>query len=175
MTAQLETERLILRSWNPEQDAIAALKIYGDPEVTQFLSRGNWDQTVAETRSRLHHYANLNDIGSWAIVEKTTQQPVGSAFLIRLPDKHDQRTREYEVGWHLGKAFWSNGYATEAAQAVIQYGFHALKIPTIYAVTRPENQRSIRVTQRLGMIPLGRTKEYYGVETELFELVDSGQ
>lgn len=173
MTTPLETERLILRAWNPEQDAIVALKIYGDPEVTQFLGRGNWDQTVADTRSRLQHYANLNDIGSWAIVEKTTQQPIGSALLIRLPDQYGQRTREYEVGWHLGKAFWGNGYATEAAQTVIQYGFQTLDIPAIYAVTRPENQRSIQVTQRLGMKPLGRTQEYYGVETELFQLQPS--
>lgn len=48
MTTHLETERLILRAWNPEQDAIAAQKLYGDPEVTQFLSRGNWDRTVTE-------------------------------------------------------------------------------------------------------------------------------
>lgn len=172
MTMQFETKRLVLRAWNPEQDEIAAFRIYSDPEVTQFLSRGNWDKTIADTRSRLQHYANLSDIGSWAIVEKTTQQPIGSAFLIRLPDQQGQRTQGYEVGWHLGKAFWGNGYATEAAQNVIEYGFHVLKIPAIYAVTRPENQRSIQVTQRLDMTPLGRTKEYYGVETELFQLVN---
>jgi [ribosomal protein S5]-alanine N-acetyltransferase len=87
-----------------------------------------------------------------------------------LPDNNGDPTPEIEVGWHLKKSAWGKGYATEAGQAVLNYGFNVLKLPIIYAVVNPANTASIQVTQRLGMTPLGRTQQYYGKELELFKL-----
>jgi RimJ/RimL family protein N-acetyltransferase len=67
-----------------------------------------------------------------------------------------------EIGWHFCPASWGNGYATEAAQAVMNYGFEILELPAIYAVTLPENHASIRVTQRLQMTDLGISEKFYG-------------
>lgn len=168
MPIPLETERLRLRAWQPEADAAQALEIYSDSLVTRFLSNGKVDTTLDEARSRLQFYTRFTDVGGWAIVEKATQEPVGSAFLIRLPDASGQRILDYEVGWHLRQRSWGKGYATEAAQTLMNYGFHVLKLPAIYAIVKPENQASIRVTQRLGMTPLGRTNRYHNAEVELF-------
>ncbi len=116
-------------------------------------------------------YAELNNgTGVWAIVEKATGQIAGTVILKQLPDNSGQPTQDYEVGWYLRRASWGKGYATEAARAAIDYGFTTLKLPVIYAVVNPNNQASIRVTQRLGMKPLGRTTKYYNAEVELFEL-----
>lgn len=71
----------------------------------------------------------------------------------------------------MKKAAWGNGYATESARAILQYEFKVLKLFVIYALIIPENTASIRVAQRLGMTPLGRTNQYYGgIELELFQL-----
>jgi RimJ/RimL family protein N-acetyltransferase len=84
------------------------------------------------------------------------------------PTRAADLTDDYEVGWHLARAHWGNGYATEAARAVVDWGFDELKLDVIHAVVNPANAASIRVARRLGMSPLGRTRKYYNAEVELF-------
>ncbi len=167
MTILLETERLIIRSWIPERDAEQAFVIYNDPEVTHFLGKASLVTSVESQRQRL-----IDNKGneSWAIVEKETTTIVGTILLEQLPDKDGLPTQDYEVGWHLRRVSWGKGYATEAGQAMLNYGFSILNLPVIYAVVKPENHASIRVTQRLGMKPIGTTNKYYGIELLLFQL-----
>jgi RimJ/RimL family protein N-acetyltransferase len=170
-----ETGRLIIREWVHEADAEQAFQIYGDPTVMRFVGSGKTQESVATQRAALEsivsRYADLNNgTGHWAIEEKATGAIVGAVLLKQLPDNQGQLTQDYEVGWHLRQVSWGKGYATEAAQAAIAYGFKELNLPVIYAVANAENLASIRVTQRLGMKPLGSTNQYYGVEVELFEL-----
>lgn len=94
---------------------------------------------------------------------------MGTILLEPLPDQHGLPTKDYEVGWHLERAFWGKGYATEAGRGMLNYGFSVLKLPVIYAVVKPEHHASIRVTQRLGMKLVGKTKQYYGIELLLFQ------
>ena len=56
-----------------------------------------------------------------------------------------------EVGWTLDRKFWGQGYATEAGRAAIAYAFDVLGWEHIISVIHPENLRSIRVAERLGM------------------------
>jgi ribosomal-protein-alanine N-acetyltransferase len=175
MTNLLETERLIIRSWIPERDVDQAFVIYNDPEVTHFLGKASRPASVESQRQRLieniekSHRRN-NGTGSWAIVEKETTTIVGTILLLQLPDKDGLPTKDYEVGWHLRRASWGKGYATEAGQVMLNYGFSVLNLPVIYAVVKPENHASIHVTERLGMKPIGRTNKYYGIELLLFQL-----
>jgi RimJ/RimL family protein N-acetyltransferase len=76
---------------------------------------------------------------------------------------------DVEVGWHLHPDSWGHGYATEAARGAIAKGFGA-GLTEIYAVVRPDNERSIAVCRRLGMTPLGRTARWYGTELEAFRV-----
>ncbi|MEH1836616.1 MAG: GNAT family N-acetyltransferase [Nostoc sp.] len=175
MTILLETERLIIRSWIPERDAEQAFVMYSDPEVTHFLGKASRPASIESQRQRLiegierMHQRN-NGTGSWAIVEKETTTIVGTILLLQLPDKDGLPTQDYEVGWHLRRASWGKGYATEAGRVMLNYGFSVLNLPVIYAVVKPENHASIRVTQRLGMKAMGRTNKYYGIELLLFQL-----
>jgi RimJ/RimL family protein N-acetyltransferase len=111
-----------------------------------------------------------NGTGLWAIIIKETGEIVGMIGLIQLQDEDENLTQDYEIGWHLKKSAWGKGYATEAAKAILDYGFEVLKLTTIYAVARPENTASLRLIQRLGMIPIGRTTRYYKTELEMFKL-----
>ncbi len=171
----LETERLIVRNWIPKQDAEQAFEIYGDPEVTYFLGSVSRQTSVESQRQRLNNIierysATTNGTGHWAVVEKETARIVGAIILAQLPDSDRQPTEDYEIGWHFRRASWGKGYATEAGRGMLSYGFNILQLPVIYAVVKPENHASIRVTQRLGMKPIGRTNKYYGVELLLFQL-----
>jgi RimJ/RimL family protein N-acetyltransferase len=56
-----------------------------------------------------------------------------------------------EIGWRLARSAWGNGYATEAALAVLAYGFDTLELPEILAVTTATNLRSQAVMRRIGM------------------------
>lgn len=171
-----DTDRLQFRDWHPDHDALSACEMYCDPEVMRFLSSGKPDPDLGAVKRRLQNainrYGSRGDgSGCWAIIEQLTQQLVGSVLLIPLPGMDNQPTADYEIGWHLRRASWGQGYATEAARSVIDYGFHTLGLPELYAVVKPCNERSLRVTQRLGMKPLGRTRQYYaGIELELFRL-----
>lgn len=170
-----ETERLGIRDWQPKIDATLAFAIYGDREVMHFIRAADSDENAVQKRLEEivdKYRASNNGTGLWAMVEKSTQTPIGSILLVQLPDNHGQITQDYEIGWHLRCDRWGKGYATEAAKEILNYGFQDLKLPIIYAVVKPENLASIRVTQRLGMQAMGLTQKYYGVELALFSLTN---
>jgi len=170
-----ETNRLIIRTWNPEADAEQAFYIYSDPEVTRFIKTKV--DSVESSQNLLKRWITKsqewnNGSGFWAIILKETEEILGTIILIQLQDEDEQLTPDYEIGWHLKRAAWGNGYATEAAKAILDYGFKTLKLPVIYSIASSENTNSLRVIQRLGMIPLGRTTKYYKMELEMFKLVN---
>ncbi|PLZ35868.1 GNAT family N-acetyltransferase, partial [Fischerella thermalis WC542] len=83
------------------------------------------------------HFAQLNNgTGLWAIALKDSREIVGTIILIQLRDEEENLTQDYEIGWHLKKSAWGKGYATEAAKAILDYGFNTLKLPVIYAIAR---------------------------------------
>jgi RimJ/RimL family protein N-acetyltransferase len=104
--------------------------------------------------------------GCWAIEPLDGGPPAGTVLLKPLPNG----VGEVEVGWHLHPDCWGNGYATEAARAVVDRGFDG-GLPEVYAVVRPGNEASLAVCRRLGMTPLGRVRRWYDVELEAFRLV----
>jgi RimJ/RimL family protein N-acetyltransferase len=62
---------------------------------------------------------------------------------------------EVEIGWRLLKEYWHNGYATEGAERVIEYGFNDLDLSVIYSFTAIENKPSAQVMERIGMTYIG--------------------
>ncbi|PSB05582.1 GNAT family N-acetyltransferase, partial [filamentous cyanobacterium CCP2] len=165
MKTIFETDRILVREWNPSADAEPAFTIYGDPEVMHFIrpAAESVEAVRQKLEERLTVYQQLkNGTGFWPIVDKSANEIVGAVLLRQLPDNDDNLTEDYEVGWHLKRSAWGKGYATEAGRLALEYGFQTLKLPIIYAVVKPENLASIRVTQRLGMQPIGRVNQYYG-------------
>ncbi len=161
-----KTERLRIRDWVPEQDAKAAIAIYGDRRVTQWIGDKSLDQTVTAVQARLERYrdraAVFPGLGCWAVVTQATEHVIGTLLLMPLPDRNNRPSGQVEIGWHFAPASWGQGYATEAAQAGLHYGFTVLQLAAIDAVMLPLNQRSLRVAQRLGMEDLGISEDYYG-------------
>jgi RimJ/RimL family protein N-acetyltransferase len=143
---ELVTERLLLRGLElSDFDAYAA--ICADPEVRRYLGDGLPLERPAAWREMaflLGHW-NLRGFGQWAVVERGSGQLVGRAGLWQ-----PEGWPGLEVGWVLGRAYWGRGFATEAAQAALDYAFEALGARHVISLIRPENQPSIRVAKRLG-------------------------
>ncbi|MBD2257834.1 GNAT family N-acetyltransferase [Pseudanabaena sp. FACHB-2040] len=173
----LQTERLKIRNWLPDQDTAAAFGIYGDERVMQWIGDRTVDPTPAATQVRLERYRQRTaadkppGMGCWAVEELRTGQLIGNLLLVPLPNVERQPSGHIEIGWHFNPAYWGQGFATEAAQAVLKYGFETLQLAEIYVVTLPNNERSKAVAQRLGMAALGTTHQYHGgTELSLFKL-----
>jgi ribosomal-protein-alanine N-acetyltransferase len=96
----------------------------------------------------------------WAVVEKVSGEMIGHAGLLHFRDYPD----EVEVLYALGKVWWGQGYAGEAARACVQYGFETAGLEQIYAVAYPENKASQRVMEKSGMVSQGLTSRYFGIE-----------
>ena len=185
LSFQTETERLRIRAWNLE-DSESAFKMYGDPEVARYLT-GTPEFSLESQRENLEKiiaaYSKLDKgMGSFPIVLKDTDELVGAVLLKPLPRTEDLEAwrtfrdepesvppiHEIEIGWHLTRSAWGYGYATEAATALMEYGFQNLHLPEIHAVLYKENTKSWDITRRLGMDHIGSTDRFYGVTVEHF-------
>jgi RimJ/RimL family protein N-acetyltransferase len=165
------TERLLARDWTLD-DVAAAYDIYRDEDVVRYL--GSVPQPVADLDAmgeRVERWIAGNEalrgsgFGFWALCRQDDGTVVGATLLKLLPD-----AEEVEVGWHLGKAYWGSGYATEGARGAVAYGFGDVGLDVVYAVIVRENEASLAVARRLGMTYEGTTERYYGKELELFSL-----
>ena len=166
----LETPRCLLRDWR-DDEVDRLFDIYRHDEVSRWLGRAPKPMAdPAEAAALLAGWRQRaeeeNPFARWAVEERATGIVAGTVLLNPLPGGDG----EVEVGWHLHPDAWGRGLATEAARAVIAYGF-SLGLPEIYAVVRPDNVRSRAVCGRLGMTPLGRTSRWYDTELEAFRLV----
>ncbi|NJL38155.1 MAG: GNAT family N-acetyltransferase [Leptolyngbyaceae cyanobacterium SM1_4_3] len=168
----LKTPRLIFRHFFPADLNQLYQEIYSHPLVAQALSPTGsltFEQTAQILHRRLDHWQK-HGFGVWALIHKQNQQLMGHCGLHYLGD-----TSEVELTYAINPFYWRQGLATEAARAVLHWGFDTLKLKQIVAVTGPENIASRRVMQKLGMryeqnIEYGATEVfYYSVTPEAFE------
>jgi RimJ/RimL family protein N-acetyltransferase len=145
----IETERLILRRWR-EDDLAPYAAMMADPDVTYWLGGG---QSFDEARAHI----DLLDLGFerlgfgiLAIERKDDGAFVGSAGLFPVGE-NIPFAPAVEVGWRLARSAWGNGYATEAAHALIEDGFTRAGLAEIVSFTAETNVRSQAVMRRLGM------------------------
>jgi RimJ/RimL family protein N-acetyltransferase len=148
MQPALTTERLILRP-RGLADTEACLAMDREPEVTRYIS-GPWGDPVAhrafiEART-IGPYPD--GLGYWTIAPRDEPDAfAGWVLLIPL----DAVGPEIEIGWRLRPAVWGLGYASEAAGAVLRYGFETVDLDEIVAEIDPANLASIRLAERIGM------------------------
>jgi RimJ/RimL family protein N-acetyltransferase len=146
---ELRTTRLLLRPWRDDDRApFAALN--ADPRVVEFLpgplSRSESDALV----DRIVGHFDQHGFGFWAVEAPGVEAFVGMVGL-SVPGFEAHFTPCVEVGWRLDPQSWGLGYATEAAGAAMRFGFERAGLGEIVSFTVPENLRSRRVMERLGM------------------------
>ena len=145
----LETNRLILRHLLPD-DLDSLFALYSDHEIRQYFPDGTltYAQTKEELDWFLHGHPVHPELGLWATIHKQTGAFIGRCGL--LPWTIEQRF-EVEVAYLLNKAYWGQGLATEAAQAIAAYGFEQLQIKRLICLIDPDNVASRRVAEKIGM------------------------
>jgi RimJ/RimL family protein N-acetyltransferase len=151
---RLETERLILRSWE-SRDHAALAAVLGDPDVRRFYpSVATPEQTRAQLDFSIEKQAAVG-FHFGAAELKSTGQFVGLIGIGYLSDEIRAAIRgrpAVEIGWQFDKAFWGQGLAPEGARAWLEYGFSTLELPEIVAYTFAGNLPSQRVMTKIGMV-----------------------
>jgi RimJ/RimL family protein N-acetyltransferase len=151
-SATLSTERLLLRPFT-EADAEAFYKLCSDPLILQYTGDPGV-KSVEEAREGLRT-RTLADYrkygyGRLACVLRADGALIGFAGLKYLPELD-----EVDLGYRLLPAHWGRGLATEASRAVLDHGLGPMGLIRIIALVEPENVRSVRVVEKLGMVREG--------------------
>ncbi len=145
----LETPRLILRR-QVLDDLDDLWALYCDPEITKYIPDA--PRTREEAREELEWHMNGHprnpQLGLWATVHKESGKFIGRCGLLPWTIEEQQ---EVEVAYTIARDRWGQGLATEAAKAILQYGFEHLNLPRLVSLIEPENIASQRVAEKIGM------------------------
>ncbi|MGZ4603573.1 MAG: GNAT family N-acetyltransferase [Kineosporiaceae bacterium] len=168
--ATVETPRLLLQPWRPE-DAPEALRLYGDAELVRWLSPEmttvpDVDAMQLVLEQWAHEHARLTPpAGRWAMRARDGGRLVGGIALLPLPPDAE----DTEVGYVLLPAERGRGYATEATRALVRWAF-TQGLPEVFIVARPRNVTGIAVAERLGFSWVGETSKYYDLRLVVYRL-----
>jgi RimJ/RimL family protein N-acetyltransferase len=162
----LQTERLVIRPYS-EDDATALHEVFGSPEVMTWTPSAP-SKDVAETAQRLARTMAFTarqppGFGLWALELKESTEFLGQVGLFPVEGKGP----EVEVAYELAPRVWGHGYATEAARALLDYGFGELGLRRIVALILPDNARSRNVASKCGLTP-GGPGRFYGLDLVVY-------
>ena len=159
MTApqELRTARLLLRSFDRE-DIPALVRLAGAREI------------AATTIQIPHPYKEEDASNFIAKAEANCREGLSAGFAISLPQEKElcgaiglHLANEHlhaELGYWVGVPFWGRGFATEAARAVVEFGFRTLRLRRIFAHHFAGNTASQRVLEKIGMTHEGRSRQH---------------
>jgi [ribosomal protein S5]-alanine N-acetyltransferase len=162
LPSRLETERLVLRPLTlGDLDSFA--RFVADPETMRFIGAGGTRtrEQARDSLERMIESFEAHGFGQLAIVRKEDGAVMGRCGLLLWDPATWTITQELgdqveiEVGYLLGRDYWGHGYATEAATAVRDWALGELGFERLIALIYPDNVRSIRVAEKLGMEPDG--------------------
>ena len=149
MAISLRTPRLLLREWR-DTDREPFAVMCADPAVMEMLlpfpDRAASDAWI----SRMQAHFDKHRFCGWAVEIPGEASLIGAVGL-NWVSHQTAFTPAVEIGWRLARPYWGQGYAFEAAQAVIDDGFGRLGLDEIVAYTVPANRRSWGLMERLGM------------------------
>ena len=142
------------------------LAVHGDPEVMRYSLSGACDaaQSGARLRRMIEHQERQG-FSKWGVCERASGALVGDCGVQLLEGGPD-----VELGFHLRRSVWGQGYATEAARACLEASFAGLGLDQVIAIVAAGNVASVRVLEKIGMQP-GGTRDALGRTWDLFTAV----
>src|SRR3954452_11351550 len=144
------TDRLVLRRWRPAEDLDAFAALCADAEVMRFIGTGRplTRAQAAGVLAAIDGHWDDHGFGLWAVEEDGAA--LGFAGLA-VPSFLPAILPAVEVGWRLARPAWGRGLATEGARASVRHAFEELELEAVISIIDPDNARSIRVAEKLGM------------------------
>jgi len=149
MPDTLTTPRLTLRPWRAS-DRVLFQAINADPRVMEFYPSTLTPQESDALVTRIEQHFAQHGHGPYAVELTETGTFIGYIGLY-TPTFAAHFTPTVEIAWRLSADHWGKGLATEGARAVLHHAFQTLKLPSLVSFTVPQNQRSRRVMEKLGM------------------------
>lgn len=148
-TKRLETDRLVLRRFVPEDAADMYRNWASDPEVTKFLT---WPthSSVEVSQFIVQDWIGRYDCDTfynWAIELKETQEVIGNISVVKL----NEETEAADIGYCIGRNWWGKGITPEALGEVMAFLFDEVELNRVAACHDSNNPKSGRVMEKAGM------------------------
>jgi len=150
----IETARLRMRSYRVD-DLADMVELAGNWEIARWTGTIPLPYTETDGRDWIAKVREDHATGRprrFAVALKKTDRLIGG---VGLDGSTGDGSAEPALGYWVGQPYWGNGYAREAAAAVIDYGFRTLGLETIRAYTDPGNAASQKVLQHCGLQHVG--------------------
>ncbi|MFB7374387.1 GNAT family N-acetyltransferase [Streptomyces sp. NPDC056222] len=150
---EIRTPRLLLRRWT-DDDLVPMAEISADPEVMRWIGDGSVRdlEETAEDIERWEEEWDDEGFGLFAVELLGSGELIGFAGL-SVPGFLPELAHEVEIGWRLGRPFWGQGYASEAAHAALEFALQDRGLDRVVAITHISNSASEKVIHKLGMTP----------------------
>jgi RimJ/RimL family protein N-acetyltransferase len=161
----LHTARLLIRPFTLADIDEYHRVLHSDPVVMRYLPGGS-PRTREQTEFTLRYFIEHGQ--TWGFSFEAVCHGQSGAFIghVGLHRLHDA----VEIGYAFGTAYWGHGYASEAARALLNFGFETVGLDSIIALAFPANTASKAVMERLGMMAEGTTDAYYHEYLALYRL-----
>jgi RimJ/RimL family protein N-acetyltransferase len=144
---QLQTRRLSLRRLQVE-DVDALVKYANNRKISEQVLSVPHPYSEPDAVFRISYVLQGFKAGLrfvFAIISKERQELIGEVAL------HIDGSGVAQLGYWIGEPFWNNGFATEAVEAILHFGFGTLELETVYANVRADNKASEKVLLKCGM------------------------
>lgn len=161
-----ETPRLLVQTWALE-DIKALCDLTHLDGINEFSVSGYADFSEERASQWIRHeIARFNEykLGKFKVVSKELQKPIGISGLFQMPNEN-----EIELNYRYPRVYRGKGFATEAAKAILNYGFQTLGLKRINANVDLRNAPSHAVIERLGMKRIGETT-YEGIRASRWSI-----
>lgn len=142
----LETTRCYLRELTID-DAQHFFDLNADEEVIKYTGDKAFE-SIESARQFLSNYNPYKEhgYGRWAVIDKNTNEFLGWCGL-----KYSSELNEVDLGFRFHKKYWNQGFATETAQACLDYGLNQLNLTKIVGRAMEANSASVKVLEKIGM------------------------
>lgn len=163
----LETNRLVLRPFK-ENDIAFLDYLHSDMDVVRYTSSFTRSHEQNRDYIRIMQTLHEQNLGHLLVIRKSDNTPIGRcgySYFTRIndgkldwfyweglnkPNKEENASRFIELGYTFAKDYWGNGFATEAAFAVAEFGLYQLGMDTVQSLIDKRNTGSIKVAERIG-------------------------
>jgi RimJ/RimL family protein N-acetyltransferase len=167
----ITTERFVLRLFQPS-DAATVTMLCNNFNINKTTLHLPYPYSLNDALSWIeYHYDNfMSDISyEFAITDKETGELFGAIAL-----SNNKRFNQGEIAYWIGESYWGNGYATEAAQSILQFAFEEKKLHKVFARYFSSNPASGKVMEKIGMKQEGILKEHIIKDGKFEDLVYYG-
>lgn len=164
----LESKRLLIRPWQAT-DFVHYMTMSKDVGYNCFSTPGYFSvKSEAEAKEKVLQRIKLFEdtkAGKFVVLLKSTEEFLGTAGI----DPYTLAGREeFELGYRLCLKYWGQGFATEAGEMILDYGFNELRLSKLIAFAVPQNPASLKVIEKLGFTYL-QIIDHAGFPHKLYE------